>query len=518
MLRAEEFKEHIYNAKLDFTIPVSFSKDFSSIFKVGGKFMRSTRSNDLTEWYHRVGDGDFYTAVSDFVPGKVLSNTNPIFFTDLQNTDYKRGQYFFEGTHDFKYAYDIDKTSDFYNKAKDGWGLSIHKAGSAQNDFNGAEIFTSGYLMGTFSVGPQITVIAGGRYEHYNMKYHATMFYVTHPVDGVGNLIDTLNSVDRNDKDFFPNLQIRYKFTEWADIRLAYSKAISRPDYQAILPNTFYSEGLSTIAGNPKLKPAISTNYDAYLSFYNNEIGLFTVGGFYKELENVFFQSQIFYQNLPYYNITFPDSAFWLSKGIRPPGKSERITTYLNNPHPAYIKGLEFEWQTNFWYLPQPLNSLVLNINYTKVWSQMDYQQLRNQPIRTFVNGKLVTTYVTTDTVRTARLLNQGNDILNVALGVDYKGFSARISFNLQGNVITTVGSRPEDDQFTGNIYKWDFTIKQNLPLEGLSIQLSGVNIFHNPTETFQKFRRVLNGPIFDNLTRTTYSPRAFELNLRYNM
>ena len=109
-------------------------------------------------------------------------------------------------------------------------------------------------------------------------------------------------------------------------------------------------------------------------------------------------------------------------------------------------------------------------------------------------------------------------NVVNVALGVDYKGFSGRISFNLQGNVITTVGSRPEDDQFTGNIYKWDFTLKQQLPIEGLSVSLSGVNIFHNPVKTYQKFRRLTDGAIFDNLGRTTYSPRIFALNLRYTL
>ena len=517
VLRSQAFNQHIYNAKLDFTIPVSFSKEFSSIFKFGGKFTRTTRKNDLNEWYHRVGDGDFYTAVRNFVPGKVLSNLNPLRFKDIQNTDYTRGKYFLDDTYDFKYAYDIDKTSDFYTLAESGWGLSIHRLGSAQDDFNGAEIFSSGYLMGTFSLGSRISLIAGGRYEHYNMDYQANMFYVTHSVDGVGNLIDTLNSVNRNDDNFFPNAQLRYKFTDWCDLRLAYSKTISRPDFNAILPSTIFNPHIAFLAGNTKLKPAISTNYDAYLSFYNNEIGLFTVGGFYKEMKDVFFRSDIYYRNLASYNVSIPDSAFWQSQNIIPPAGSDKITTWLNNPHPAYIKGLEFEWQTNFWYLPQPLNSLVLSINYTRVWSQMDYQQLRNQPVRDSLTGK-ITDYATTDTIRTARLLNQGNDILNIALGVDYKGFSGRISFNLQGNVITVVGSRPEDDQFSGNVYKWDFTLKQQLPLEGLSVSLSGINIFHNAFKTYQKFRRVDGGPISDNELATIYTPRMFELNLRYSL
>jgi len=533
VIREEAFKQHIYNAQLDFTIPVSFSKDFSSIFKTGGKFIRTTRENDLDRWYRRVGDETYFVGVEHFIPGKTLSNTNRLLFTDIQNTDYNRGEYFLDGSYPFNYAFDIGKLDDFFTLARRGWGpTSVHEEGSVRYDFNGAEIFSAGYLMGTFSIGPKLSVIAGGRYEHYNMDYKATLFYTTHPVDGNGNLIDTLNTVDRNDDNFFPNAQVRYKFTEWGDLRLGYSRAIARPDYQAILPNTLFTPGLTSVSGNPKLKPTISTNYDAYLSFYNNEIGLFTIGGFYKKMDNVFFQTNIAFQNIGYYNITFPDSAFWRSQvspaspeGIIPPNVSDVIQTWINNPHPAYIKGLELEWQTHFWYLPQPLNSLVLNANYTRVWSEMDYQQLRNIPVyETVINPRTgrpeekLTGYTTIDTIRTARLLNQGNDIVNIALGFDYKGFSGRISFNLQGNVITTVGQRPEDDQFTGNIYRWDFTLKQQLPVKGLSIQLNGINIFHNVTETYRNFRREDGGPVFDNLLGIRYSPRVFELNLRYTM
>ena len=249
-------------------------------------------------------------------------------------------------------------------------------------------------------------------------------------------------------------------------------------------------------------------------------------------MDNIFFQTNIAFQNIGYYNITFPDSLFWRSQvdagspeGIIPPTVSDRIQTWINNPHPAYIKGLEIEWQTHFWYLPKPLNSLILNANYTRVWSEMDYQQLINTAIyETVINPithrpeeKLVG-YNTTDTLRTARLLNQGNDIVNIALGFDYKGFSGRISYNLQGNVITVIGRRPEEDEFTGNIHRWDFTLKQRLPIKGLSIQLNGVNIFHNVTETYRKFSRKDGGPVYDNLLGIRYSPSYFQLNLRYTM
>jgi hypothetical protein len=148
----------------------------------------------------------------------------------------------------------------------------------------------------------------------------------------------------------------------------------------------------------------------------------------------------------------------------------------------------------------------------------MDYQQIRNID-SAYYEGRFVKhVYLTRDTVRNARLLFQGDHTLNIALGVDYKGFSGRLSFNLQGDVITSVGSRPEEDQFTGTIYRWDFTLQQKLPLDGLSVAFNGINIFHNVVNTYQKFRRVVGGPILDNVQSKDYSPRIFELNLRYSM
>ena len=166
--------------------------------------------------------------------------------------------------------------------------------------------------------------------------------------------------------------------------------------------------------------------------------------------------------------------------------------------------------------MPGPLSALVLNVNYTKAWSDMDYQQVRNID-STYIDGRFTRhVYITRDTVRTARLLYQGDDVVNIALGIDYKGFSGRISFNMRGNIITTVGSRPETDQYTGNVYKWDIALQQKLPIEGLSVALNGTNIFHNPTKTYQDFRRTVDGPILSNLTSTSYYATTFQFNVRY--
>jgi TonB-dependent receptor len=518
--RGEAFTERLYNATLDFTLPVTFSEDLSASFKLGGKLAPSKRTNDLEEHYKRVGDNDFYEAVPNFLPYKVLSNTSPLLLTDIWNQDYTRGQYFLKSTYDMKYVVDADQMDAFLPLASTAWKPGRHRSNSERYDFDGRELFSAGYLMGTFNIGPRLRVLGGARFEHYNMDYTGTFVYVTHSVDGVCLLFDTLNTVNRNDDDLLPNVQMRYQVTDWADLRLAYTQTLSRPDYQAILPNTYFEPGASGQGGNTKLKPTLSKNYDVSVSFHDNNIGLFTIGGFYKKLDDVFFATTIYFQNLGYYNLSFPDSATWLALGVQAPSQSTPISTFINNRDPARVRGVELEWQTRFWYLPSPFDALVLNINYTRVWSDMDYQQLLNIDSTYQVGRFTFHKYLTRDTTYNARLLNQGDHILNIALGVDYKGFSGRVSFNLQSNVITSVSpnGRREADQFTGTIYRLDLSLKQALPVEGLSVSFDVQNLTHSPVDTYQRFCRTPGGPIGDNIASTRYDPTFYQLSLRYSM
>jgi TonB-dependent receptor len=541
--RDEAFKQHLYNGTLDFTVPVSFLNIISGDIKLGGKYTLSTRTNDVEESYRRTGAADFYIGIDSTWLGEQFNPaTNPITFANLRNYDYesKRGKYFFEGDYPFQYALDKDLTDEFIEKLIYGWNhpwefnpsltKSInyrHKAKSLRDDFDGSEVFSAVYLMGDLNIGPRLSLIGGGRFEHFNMNYDANFVYVKHSVDGDAN--DTTRSVDRTDDTFFPNAQLRYKFTEWGDIRAAYSKSISRPDFLAILPNVYYPKSDDALAGNPGLKPSIATNYDVYLSLYSNKIGLFSLGGFYKEIDDVFFRTQVYYPHLSYYGVDFPDSAEMVNAGlgILPaalPGSSNKVTTYVNNPNPAYIKGLELEWQTYFWYLPKPFNVLVLSANYTRTWSDMDYLQIETKDTTiTYIDPKTGkprtrTEYQTIESVRkNTRLVGQADHLVNVALGVNYKGFAGRISFRLTDNMLSYVGIRPEEDEFTRTVTRWDISLKQKLPIKGLSIGFEGINIFHSPTETYKVFRRSSDTPIIENTATTQYEPRKFSLYLRYN-
>jgi TonB-dependent receptor len=526
--RQENFMERQVVAHMNVTVPVTISGLISGNIKTGGKVNFLSRENDTKRSYARLSEGDNNRAAAEFLTDVVgVANWNsPLRFLDFRDNGFDKGKYFLGGDYNMRDVLRTDWMDQYFRLAPSGWPRGErdpfnHIADSRRFDYETDERLTGGYIMADMNIGSRMTLLTGVRYEHFQMDYEATYMLETH-FDGNGREIfieeqiqemgKPLTIAKRSVDHWFPNLQVRYWLTNWLDLRLAYTKTLSRPNYNQLMPNIFVAQA-SGEAGNPNLRPTVSENYDAYLSISSNTLGLFTVGGFYKRLEDVVLQQRIQRDLIELYapgEISWPDPATNLPN-IRP---TQLITTFVNNPNPATIRGIEFDWQTHFWYLPQPLNSIVLNVNYTRIFSEMDYRQIitiqRTDP------GTGLPVFEVKDTILTARLIHQGNDVINIALGADYLGFSGRISFRLQGDVITNVGNRPEENSFTEDVYSWDFTLRQRLPIKGVSVFLSGMNITHAPTHDFRYFRRDLASPKIDNRNRTSYFSRRFELGLRY--
>lgn len=536
------FYQHLYNSTLDVTVPIKFSNDFTAELKAGGKYVLTTRVNDFDRYFSPADGSATYESVTNYFPDRPRSNTNRLRFTDVMKTDFDRGENFLSDEYDFsngfQYVIDTDIYDDWLRQSQTGWSPGIKMDDSWKDDWGGEESFAAGYIMGTFDIFQKLTLLTGVRYESYNMKYDGNFTFVQHSVFGdaistkVGTIVDDPDTlwhsvpesyykVDRTDVNFFPNAILTYQVNDWWDLRFAYTTGISRPDYLAIIPRVAVFPNARFEVGNPKLKPTTSNNFDIITSFYSNEIGLLTVNFFYKELTDVMYNTNIYYGNLSDYagNINIPDSAFMKDRFNYNTRPQDLVQTSLNNPNTGYIRGIEIGWQTNFWYLPQPLNSLVLDVNYTKSGSNINYNIIRNVPERIIDpnTGRPKNIYNTVDTVYSGRLIQHAEDVVNVALGVDYKGFSGRISFNMRGNVLNSVGTRPEESSYTGNIYRWDFTIRQRLPFEGLSVSLNGVNIFHNGVKSYRNYRVNTDAPITENLVSVYYPPTIYQLSLRYS-
>ena len=452
--------ERQFMSSLDFKIlPMNFGKNISIEIKFGGKY-RNTNRSFRTEYFGTTGSfqspserGAALMILDHFdLPGSFFRpDIRLSWFTDSTFTygDFLDGKYEMHSPLNYEMIermmfFAQDTIAGFADAGSKG-AYARHNQRSNTYNYFGEELFSAGYIMATINVGQKVTIIPGVRYQELQTTYNGIRGQQT--ALSYYNYDHTDTSITVVHPFWLPNLNIRYKPFSWFDIRAAYSNTISYPDFNAIIPRIDASTGAYVRWNNFRLKPSQSKNYDLYFTFYENKIGLFTVGGFIKKIHDLIYPWSFGKPGLeaaPYY-LTDPKPAEHINYFI---------DTHLNNPLVVNDYGLEIDWQTHLWYLPNPFNGLVLNINYTNVKSEAKYP---------FVSyGSTSATNV--DTSFTDRLLYQPNHIFNFSLGYDYKGFSILVSMLYQDDVFSGVSHWPQLRSTTTAYNRWDISFSQSLP------------------------------------------------------
>src|SRR5262249_59849445 len=86
-----------------------------------------------------------------------------------------------------------------------------------------------------------------------------------------------------------PSASIRYALTNSTNLRLAYSRGLSRPDPQDIAQAATIDNTASPILvtlGNPSLRAETADNVDVLVEHYINPFGMIEAGYFYKNLKD----------------------------------------------------------------------------------------------------------------------------------------------------------------------------------------------------------------------------------------
>ncbi len=340
---------------------------------------------------------------------------------------------------------------------------------SRMNDYDGTEDYWAWYFMPTINIGEEFTLIPGLRYEKKQTDYNGVRGNANLQITESKGYVHYDTTVTRENDFFLPMIHVRYKPTDWFDIRASYTQTLSRPSYYEFLPSWHvYLFGVNY--RNPNLKPAKSQNVDLFFSFYGNKIGLFTVGLFTKQIDDL-----IFSQN----KIVVSDSMAIEEFGLREeltgqdPGRfvGKPIWYFVNNENTVDVRGIEVEWQSNLWYLPGLLKDIVFSVNYTYTFSEVKYP--RTVPIKEIIQSPFGNREVivgNADSSYTAPLISQPDHILNITLGYDYEGFSIRGSLQFKSQIFSDNDWRPELRGFTDDFTLIDLAISQKLPIDGLQV------------------------------------------------
>ena len=188
--------------------------------------------------------------------------------------------------------------------------------------------------------------------------------------DGTQVLSDT----HKTHINFLPSFNVKFGLNDQWILRLAASRAMSRPDI-GLLKNyvnitapaidvsntsdyvTYDSSGnvngynfqYTASAGNPYLRPITADQFDLSLENYFASVGSFSFDLFYKQFHD-YIQSGVYYRSFTNNGVT----------------QSVKVTGPVNMEGAA-IKGFEVAYQRYFDFLPAPFDGLGIQANYTHV-------------------------------------------------------------------------------------------------------------------------------------------------------
>jgi TonB-dependent receptor len=481
------YEERKQTVSTNYKIPFNFGKDLLGYIKFGGQFHHQENENDQKTPYASIrSSGNFQTAMVDTLSsmfgiavdpatakftGDNFTGDSDILGSFLDN-DFGEVYWACDPSIPVEMARYLHRSPQWAGRATGGadqtggWYNGIFQ--NLANSYTYIEDYYATYLMGQITY-KNFMIVGGARYEKTAAKYTAYNMYDMRNPDAQD--CDTV--VAKPESEFWlPMVQAKYSPVDWMDFRYAYTQSLARPDYHQMSPKITYDNPRKNIrSGNPDLVPAKAYSHDVNVTFHGNKLGLFSIGGFYKTVEDFTYHTSytLHKESVSEHVKTIYDFDIM---GIKP-NDGAKLYTYINSPYEATIKGLEFDLQTRLWYMPWGLDGIVLGANYTMIESEATYP-LYNE-LTDYTTRPPVTT--TLDTTRDGRLIYQPNDVVNAYVGYELKGFSARVSFIFQGNSVSYIGAFPEQDGYTKDYFRIDFSARQKLPWYGAEVYLDINNL-----------------------------------------
>jgi outer membrane receptor protein involved in Fe transport len=252
------------------------------------------------------------------------------------------------------YALPIDEIFAPENFRRNGFSIDEYRNGT--NNYTAGQRTSASYVMMDvpFSIlDESFRFIGGARVEssHQNVK--------SKDLSGQHDLI-----IDLDNMDVLPSANLVFIAGANANIRVAYSQTVNRPELRELAPFAYFDFNTQTsIRGNEHLQRALIRNYDLRVETFPNAGELLSASLFYKSMTNAIEQ------------VVVTGSALG----------SER--TFMNADL-ARNYGYELEARIGLGHISDALSNLSLRGNYTRVASEVTVEgtettiERRNRPLQ----------------------------------------------------------------------------------------------------------------------------------------
>lgn len=433
-------EEDIYIGAINLTrdLQLGFGSIQSAQLKFGAKYTKTDRDRDDSLQRYVGGDEPWSAAEDPSLNGGAFTNPVPIQGRPNLWLSLDGLTRFFETNRDNPRYFAFDEDTTFQQQF--------------QNDFKITEEVAAAYLMGKFQF-KRINLIAGVRYESTDVDSSAFTIISdanglsAEPVDGGGSY-----------SNFLPALITSYDVTDDVVVRAAYTKALGRPEFDAIAPRSSLDVedqpalglvGDLTI-GNPDLEARESDNFDLSIEWYFDEGSLLSLSLFYKDIKNEIIGAP----TQRFEDFTFLGTTYDIFD----------INT-TTNAQSAWIKGMELTFVDVFEFLPSPMDGLGFAAALTLLDSEIDIER----------NGE----------VETLPLLEQADSSLSLTLFYQKGPWDLSVTYNENDNFLTDLGPTRELDLDQGSFGRYDARVQYSLN-DNLKFFVEGVNLNDEPTTEFQ--------------------------------
>ncbi|MGE3800387.1 MAG: TonB-dependent receptor [Candidatus Kapaibacterium sp.] len=282
------------------------------------------------------------------------------------------------------------------------------------DNYTAESTLEAAYLMADIPfeiLGAKFRTIVGGRVENARQE-----------LNSVARDDSTRVSVDNLDTDILPSINLIYVVTDRLNIRGAFSKTVTRPEFRELAPFVFYDFTTDqNIYGNPDLRRSLATNYDLRVEFFPDVREVLAVSLFHKKIEGAI-------------------EAVAITGGI-----PERT---WDNADRATNTGVELELRKSLGFVHSIFSNLSVSVNYTWLESHVD---VVGDSLRAGKNGR--------------RLQGQSPYIINAGLYYDNVevGTSVSLLFNRFGSRITEVANTDQPDFIEQPRSLLDLSISQRI-------------------------------------------------------
>jgi TonB-dependent receptor len=343
-----------------------------STIEFGGKFRNAHKFDDS------------YTP--EYVPNGSVPMTD--FIGGFVNNNYYSNNYKFGPTTEWS------KLIGYLNANPSQFSLVPGTIGVNPGNFDLVEKVSAGYVMNTIDFS-RVRFVAGFRVEGTNLE--------TYTYQGGSNLQFGQNGSYVN---FLPSASLRFDLGHDTDLRVVYSRALSRPDPQDIaqaLSVTLNQTPMLASLGNANLKAEKANNYDVLMEHYLKPFGMIQGGFFYKQLYLPIVTQSFLkedYSPVPG-NPFYPVGTWDVSQPI--------------NAGSGWLVGFEAAYLQHFTGLPGALSGLGLGANYS--WTDSAANKLPGRS-------------------DSPRLLRQAPNVFNISPTYDRGRFSIRVGVTYNSSSI----------------------------------------------------------------------------------